>query len=162
MFIHKDTEQEFSQFQIRSAHPEISFPPTITLDHVAELGYAELEYDPQPERAVGEQLQPGPIREESGRYVQGWVVVPAPAPEIPASVTMRQARLAMLGAGILSQVDALIAAMPGDEGESARIDWNHARDVKRDWPLIGALLPQMGLTEQQIDDLFIYAATIPQ
>jgi hypothetical protein len=75
---------------------------------------------------------------------------------------MRQARQAMLSAGILAQVDALIAAMPGDEGESARIDWNHARDVKRDWPLIGAIGPQLGLAEQQIDDLFIYASTIPQ
>lgn len=91
---------------------------------------------------------------------------PEPAPildlEIPRQVTMRQARQAMLSAGILAQVDALISAMPGDEGESARIDWNHARDVKRDWPLIGALGPQLGLTEQQIDDLFIYAATVPQ
>lgn len=81
---------------------------------------------------------------------------------VPESVTMRQARQAMLSAGILSQVDALIAAMPGDDGESARIDWGHAHDVKRDWPLIGALGPQLGLTEQQIDDLFIYAATVPQ
>jgi len=81
---------------------------------------------------------------------------------VPESVTMRQARQAMLSAGILSQVDALIAAMPGDDGESARIDWGHAHDVKRDWPLIGALGPQLGLTEQGIDDLFIYAATIPQ
>lgn len=81
---------------------------------------------------------------------------------VPALVTMRQARQAMLSAGILSQVDALIAAMPGEEGESARIDWNHAREVKRDWPLIGALGPQVGLNEQQIDDLFIYAATVPQ
>lgn len=89
---------------------------------------------------------------------------PAPIldPGIPRQVTMRQARQAMLSAGILGQVDALISAMPGDEGESARIDWNHAREVKRDWPLIGALGPQMGLSEQQIDDLFIYAATIPQ
>lgn len=81
---------------------------------------------------------------------------------VPTSVTMRQARQAMLNAGILGQVDSLIAAMPGEEGESARIDWNHAREVKRDWPLIGALGPQLGLTEQQIDDLFIYAATVPQ
>lgn len=91
---------------------------------------------------------------------------PEPAPildlGIPRQVTMRQARQAMLSAGILAQVDALIADMPGDEGESARIDWNHARDVKRDWPLIGALGPQVGLNEQQIDDLFIYAATVPQ
>lgn len=88
-----------------------------------------------------------------------WVVPPAP---VPASVTMRQARQAMLYAGILAQVDALIAAMPGEEGESARIDWAYAHDVKRDWPLIGALGPQLGLTERQIDDLFVYAGSIPQ
>jgi hypothetical protein len=103
----------------------------------------------------GERPTPEHVAQEDG----SWAVPPAPVPE---SVTMRQARQAMLSAGILSQVDALIAAMPGEDGESARIDWNHARDVKRDWPLIGALGPQLGLTEQQIDDLFIYAASIPQ
>jgi hypothetical protein len=81
---------------------------------------------------------------------------------IPHAVTMRQARLAMLYSGILGAVEEMIAAMPGEEGEFARIDWAYAHDVKRDWPLIGALGPQLGLTEQQIDDLFIYAATIPQ
>ena len=103
----------------------------------------------------GERPTPDHVAQADG----SWVVPPAP---VPASVTMRQARQAMLSAGILAQVDALIAAMPGEEGESARIDWNHARDVKRDWPLIGALGPQVGLNEQQIDDLFIYASTIPQ
>jgi hypothetical protein len=161
-FFNKEDMAESTQHQIIANHPEISFPPEITIDHVAGLGYAELEYDPQPTVVAGEQVQPGAIRKEGSRYIQGWVVAPAPAPEVPAVVTMRQARQAMLSAGILAQVDALIAAMPGEEGESARIDWNHARDVKRDWPLIGALGPQMGLTEQEIDDLFVYAATIPQ
>ncbi|MDH0157375.1 hypothetical protein [Stutzerimonas stutzeri] len=161
-FFNKEDMAESTQHQIIANHPEISFPPVITIEHVSGLGYVELEYDPQPSVAPGEQLQPGEVREDGGRYVQGWIVIPAPKPGVPESVTMRQARQAMLSAGILAQVDALIAAMPGEEGESARIDWNHARDVKRDWPLIGALGPQMGLTEQQIDDLFIYAATIPQ
>jgi len=103
----------------------------------------------------GERPTPEHVAQADG----AWAIPPAP---IPQSVSMRQARQAMLYAGILSQVDALIAAMPGEEGESARIDWNHARDVKRDWPLIGALGPQLGLTEQQIDDLFIYAGSIAQ
>lgn len=103
----------------------------------------------------GERPTPEHVAQADG----SWGIPPAPVPEV---VTMRQARQAMLNAGILGQVDSLIAAMPGEEGESARIDWNHARDVKRDWPLIGALGPQMGLTEQQIDGLFIYAGSIPQ
>lgn len=85
-----------------------------------------------------------------------------PPPSAPQSVSMRQARLAMLGAGILDDVETAIAAMEGDEGRAARIDWEYALDVRREWPLINALGSQLGLTEQQIDDLFIAAAAVPQ
>jgi hypothetical protein len=141
-----------------------------------QLGVSDCAWWPEDDQspALGEFERYGDetLTVDAGRRVVVVVreVVPWSAEEIeahrksliPESVTMRQARQAMLSAGILAQVDALIAAMPGEEGESARIDWNHAQEVKREWPLIGALGPQMGLTEQQIDDLFIYAATIPQ
>ena len=81
---------------------------------------------------------------------------------IPQSVTMRQARLAMLNAGILDDVEAMIATMPGDDGAAARIDWEFARDVRRDWPLVAALGSQLGMSNEQIDDLFIYAGSIAQ
>jgi len=162
MFANKSILTAATDADIRRAHPEISFPPEITIEHVAGLGYVELEYDPQPSVAPGEQLQPGEIREDGGRYVQGWVVVPAPAPEVPQSVTMRQCRIALLNAGLLDAVQSSIATMPGVEGERARIDWEYALDVLRDWPLINALGSQLGLTEQQIDDLFIAAAAVPQ
>lgn len=81
---------------------------------------------------------------------------------IPQSVTMRQARLAMLHAGILDDVESTLATMEGEEGRAARIDWEFAQDVRREWPLIGSLGLQLGLTEQQIDDLFFAAAAIPQ
>lgn len=80
--------------------------------------------------------------------------------QVPASVTMRQARLALLGAGVLSTVNAAIAAMPGAEGDAARIEWEYARDVERDSPLIAGLVPALGMTEAQIDQLFITAATL--
>ncbi|MHA3884556.1 hypothetical protein [Stutzerimonas degradans] len=81
---------------------------------------------------------------------------------IPQSVTMRQARLAMLNAGILDDVEAMIATMPGDDGAAARIDWEFARDVRRDWPLVEALGSRLGMSNEQIDDLFIYAGSIAQ
>ncbi|WP_313135526.1 hypothetical protein [Stutzerimonas nitrititolerans] len=103
----------------------------------------------------GERPSPEHVAHEDG----SWVVPPTP---VPQSVTMRQARLAMLGAGILDDVETAIVAMEGDEGRAARIDWEYALDVRREWPLINSLGSQLGLTEQQIDDLFIAAASIPQ
>lgn len=112
---------------------------------------------------------PGLTGEQVAQWTgSGWTVLesrpvpPEPVIAVPESVTMRQARLAMLGAGILDDVEALIQQMPGDEGRAARIDWEYALDVRRDWPLINALGSQLGLTEQQIDELFIGAAAVPQ
>lgn len=81
---------------------------------------------------------------------------------VPQSVTMRQARLAMLHAGILDDVESMLATMEGEEGRAARIDWEFAQDVRRDWHLVSALGSQLGMTADQIDDLFIYAGSIPQ
>ena len=116
--------------------------------------------------ALAAQFEPVPVEVQAGwSLIDGLWTAPPPAPEpVPEiqSVTMRQARLAMLGAGILDQVETAIAAMEGDEGRAARIDWEYALDVRRDWPLINALGSQLGLTEQQIDELFISAAAVPQ
>lgn len=103
----------------------------------------------------GERPTPEHVAHEDG----SWVI---PPPPVPASVSMRQARLAMLQAGILDEVEGMIRDMPGDEGRAARIDWEYALDVRRDWPLVGALGTQIGMTEQQVDELFIAAASIPQ
>lgn len=119
------------------------------------------------ERYGDEALTPDPERKVVVvvREVEPWSAEEIAAHRkamVPESVTMRQARLAMLGAGILDEVEALIQQMPGDEGRAARIDWEYALDVRRDWPLINALGSQLGLTEQQIDELFIGAAAVPQ
>ena len=75
----------------------------------------------------------------------------APVPEV---VTMRQARLALLGAGLLHQVNGAIAAMPGDEGEAARIEWEYAQEVRRDSPLVAGLSEILGLTDEALDNLY--------
>lgn len=85
-------------------------------------------------------------------------VEPVVHPEVPQSVTMRQARLALLQAGKLSAVDAAIAGMVGVEGDAARIEWEFSSEVKRNQPLVLALAPVLGMTSDQIDQLFIAAA----
>lgn len=80
-----------------------------------------------------------------------------PTPSV-SSVTPRQARLALLGAGKLAAVEAALAAMTGAQGEAARITWEFATEVRRDDPLIAALGPVLNLTGAQIDALFVTAA----
>lgn len=79
----------------------------------------------------------------------------APAP-VPSSITPRQARLALLGAGLLSNVTTAIAAAD----EATKIAWEFATYVKRDNPIIAAMAAQLGLTSAQVDDLFRAAAAI--
>lgn len=77
-----------------------------------------------------------------------------------ASVSMRQARLALLQAGKLSDVDAAIAALPSPEKEAAQIEWEYAAEVKRTSRLVENLTPALGLSEAEMDGLFKLAATL--
>jgi len=82
------------------------------------------------------------------------IFVPPPV----TTVSMRQARLALLGAGLLAQVNDAVAAMLGVEGEAARIEWEYATEVSRESPLVAGLIASLGLTEAQLDALFVAAA----
>lgn len=92
------------------------------------------------------------------------VVVDAGTPEakpvVPQVVTMRQARLALNAAGLLASVNSTIASMPGPTGEAARIEWEFSSTVERHKSLVVSLTPALGLTDAQIDQLFITAATL--
>lgn len=90
-------------------------------------------------------------------------VEPPVAPEsvaVPQAVSMRQARLALLKAGKLSAVNTAIASMAGIEGEAARIEWEFSSEVRRSQPLVIALTPALGMTSEQLDQLFITAAEL--
>ena len=85
----------------------------------------------------------------------------APPPsDVPQSVTMRQARLALLAANMLTAVNTAIANMPGSEGEAARIEWEYAHEVRRDSPLVQSLIPALGMNDASLDALFTAAAAL--
>ena len=75
---------------------------------------------------------------------------------VPQQVTMRQARLALLGAGLLDDVEAVIIAA----GREAQIQWEYASVVERSNPVIAVVQQQQGFTDAQIDDLFREAAKL--
>lgn len=85
---------------------------------------------------------------------------PLPRPQVPSEVTMRQARLALLGAGLLPSIYAAIAALPEPDKSAALIEWEYAGVVGRGSGLIPAMGAALGMTDAQIDTLFTQAATL--
>ena len=87
---------------------------------------------------------------------------PAPAvmPGVPQIVTMRQARLALLGAGLLPVVDAAIAALPSPQKEAALIEWDYSSEVHRNRAFVLTLAAALNLSTEQLDSLFTQAAAL--
>lgn len=78
----------------------------------------------------------------------------------PTSVTMRQARLALLGAGKLSLISTAIAALPSPQKEAAQIEWEYAATVERSSALTEILAASLQLSEADLDNLFTSAAAL--
>ena len=81
---------------------------------------------------------------------------PPPAP-VPAEITMRQARLALLGAGKLAAVDTAINAMDEPAKSAAKIEWEYSQEVQRHNGFVSVLAPMLGMTAEQTDALFVDA-----
>jgi hypothetical protein len=79
---------------------------------------------------------------------------------VPVEVTMRQARLALHAAGLLTQVENAINALPDPPRTSARIEWDHSNTVQRNNGFVLQLGQMLGLTSAQLDSLFIAAGQL--
>lgn len=71
------------------------------------------------------------------------------------SITMRQARLYLLGAGLLEQVDSIVS-----QNEAWKIEWEYATDVVKNSQLVVALSNQLGLSSEAIDVMFDEASKL--
>lgn len=85
---------------------------------------------------------------------------PSP-PTPPVEVDMRRGRLALLQVGLLDAVESAIAAMSGDEGKAAQINWEYATALRRNDSLVTAITGGLGLSETEVDDLFALALSLP-
>ena len=87
-----------------------------------------------------------------------------PAPYVPSApdelratmqCTPAQMRLALHRAGLLATVQAI-----ADSDPEASIVWEYATVILRDSPFIAAMKSQSGMTDTEIDAIFITAAAI--
>jgi hypothetical protein len=71
-------------------------------------------------------------------------------------VSPRQARLALLAAGLLDEVQAAVDAAGG----ATKITWEYATEISRTDPMIDAIGAALNMTDAQIDALFATAKTL--
>jgi hypothetical protein len=74
---------------------------------------------------------------------------------VPYSVTDLQARLALAAAGLLDDVETAIGAAD----RTTQVWWDRALTIRRDSVYIASIGAALGLSEAQIDGLFIDAAS---
>lgn len=100
--------------------------------------------------------------EQGWTYAGGSFAAPVP-PEVvvvvPASVSRAQAKLALLDAGLLDDVDLAINGLTGDDFRRATIEWNERESFERQSPFLLQMAGLVGITDEQLDALFVDAAS---
>lgn len=152
---------------IKAAHPLTLFPG----DFAEAFGdYAPVQSVTVPahDAATHKATEGAPVL-VAGQWQQAWSVVPLSAQElddarralVPAKVTRRQARQALLIAGLLDDVQPAINAIadPMQRG-LAQIEWDDAQEFDRHRPLLMQLATALGLDDEALDNLFIQAGAL--
>ena len=109
---------------------------------------------------------PGLVAAQGGEGI-GWLYdgisftsPPQPTPLVPQEVTMRQARLALLENNLLVNVQPAINSLPEPDKTKAQIEWEYSNALQRNNPFVSTLGAALGLSSQDLDDLFIQAAAL--
>lgn len=90
--------------------------------------------------------------EEQAEYLANW--------RKGFMVTMRQARLALLQEGYLSQIEDAINLIPEPDKSKVQTEWEYSAVVQRGSVWVAIMQPALGLSDEQMDDLFKLASTL--
>ena len=89
--------------------------------------------------------------------MSNYITFIVPKLDCPQEITMRQARLALLEHGLLANVQTAINSLPEPDKTKAQIEWEYSNALQRDNPFVSVLGAALGLSSQDIDNLFITA-----
>lgn len=155
----------YSLDDLRSDHPNTSFPADMPDSLLESFGIYNITPTiwPMYDSATHKRIEAAPIFLD-GLWIQQWTIIGLTQAEIAASlpktIKMRQVRIALHRAGLLTQAIEAIAAMTGDAGLEARIEWEFADEVNRDSPLVQGISSQLGISDEMLDELFKTAASL--
>ena len=180
MYINSQTLKTYATHsEVRADFPAISLPVFLTDASLEDIGVYPVEgilptYNPITQSAT--ELPPALV---GGKWVQQWEIVELFSTQaekdaaiaadieakrkasVPASVTRRQAKQALLLNGLLANVQPAIDAIP-DAAQRAmiQIEWDDSQVFERDRPALIALGSALGLSSTELDNLFIGAAQL--
>lgn len=102
--------------------------------------------------------------ENGGQIGDSWdgetFTTPAKQTPVPTEITPRQGQIILIRYGLDEAVTAYIDSLSAQEKKEAIADFNFASVWLRDWPLLCTAATALGLTDAQVDQMFIEASTI--
>ena len=142
------------------AQPEVITPGQITRTELKFVSY----HPTQLSLLEADALLMGTSLDDHAQMLADWIAAYVPPPPepvaVPQIVTMRQARRVLLAAGRLTDVNNAINALPSPAKEEAQIDWEYGQEVQRHNGFVSLLAPVLGMTEADMDALFIAGAAL--
>lgn len=157
----------YSREQFQQDHQNVTLPEIPTQDQWAEYNVFPVRILPKSNYDSATQycnLNATPHFSD-GEWVLGWTISQKTEADLEADIfnwrqsascSPFQGRMALADAGLLSQVDNIVALAD----EKTKVAWEYALEWKRQSPLIMTLASSLGLTEAQVDNLFIEAAKV--
>lgn len=145
-----------TEWEIIRSLPHVCFgaPGANPPDVFAAYGYRRV-VESDPPALDGYVAEPDGVEEVDGEWRTRWRLVPAP---VPRSVTRFQALAALDGARLLDDIEAWIARP--DTPRIVRLAWQNAQSFERSSPALHHIATVFGLTDEQLDQLFIAADRI--
>ena len=131
---------------IRTENPNISIPDDADC---SSLGFEFLEETIAPTQDGFYAVEVTPINN-----VQQWELKPIEI-QIPRSITPLQAKLQLFKLGLLDEVDTMVAL-----DKKVQLYWEYALTIERSNDILLSMAAQLGLTEEQLDEMFIEASKL--
>ena len=165
MYIHTANLTQHTEQDIRALCPNTSFPSPF----VPPAEYAYIFPAPSNHNSATQTAAPAaPELTVKGTWEQRWTVTDLPQEviaanaeaariaSIPRAVSRRQIKQALTRAGLRAAVEAAVAA-----GDQDLIDWYaESLEFERNHPAVIGVGVALGVTELQLDDLWILAGSL--
>lgn len=136
----------YTIYEIRQENPNMSIPDNTDC---SSLGFEFLEEVEEPNQEGFYAVEVAPVNNK-----QTWELIEIPK-VVPQSITPLQAKLQLLKLGLLDEVEALVT---GDR--TTQLYWEYASIIERDNAVLLSMATQLGLTSEQVDDMFIEASKL--